>query len=339
MSGTVSINDAPNTIIVLDENPNKIVIQQSDQERLIIKDVGTQGIPGVGVPAGGLTGEVLTKASDSDYDTIWAPGSGGQDYTGASPTTITVGGLPAGSAIAGETLSDILQSILVPYIAPAFSSFSIGQSSPIEVGTTISGSKNFSFGVTQLANIEPDSLFILDVTGSATIASGLPVASPQSANIGTILRNAPATYQWQGTVVDTEGNTIFSGLASVSWFFRLFFGTSTNPTLTEAQIEALSNSSLTSSKNATYSFPGGGYKYWAWPDSFGSPTTLTGFKDTSTNLAVSMASSVDDSAYSNIQNGWSYAIVSVTNGNGVTANYRVYRTKFVLGGAVNVAVS
>lgn len=32
---------------------------------------GPQGEPGVGVPAGGTTGQLLTKASDGDYDTAW----------------------------------------------------------------------------------------------------------------------------------------------------------------------------------------------------------------------------------------------------------------------------
>lgn len=39
---------------------------------------GPQGIPGVGVPSGGATGQVLQKASNSDYQTEWAdPESGG----------------------------------------------------------------------------------------------------------------------------------------------------------------------------------------------------------------------------------------------------------------------
>lgn len=32
---------------------------------------GPQGDPGVGVPDGGTTGQVLTKSSGTDYDTIW----------------------------------------------------------------------------------------------------------------------------------------------------------------------------------------------------------------------------------------------------------------------------
>lgn len=40
---------------------------------------GTDGTDGIGVPPGGTTGKILTKASSTDYDTIWAdaPGGGG----------------------------------------------------------------------------------------------------------------------------------------------------------------------------------------------------------------------------------------------------------------------
>jgi len=313
--------------------------------------IGKAGPEGKGVPAGGNDGDVLVKVGQENYVTRWerprfggggrqsSSPSGSSNYTGASPTTVTVGGLPAGSAIAGLPISDILEDILVAYLSPAFSSFSIGQSSPIEVGATISGFKNFSFGFSNSGNVNADSLSIEDVTGSSTLGSGLPITSPQSLDIGSISYTTPTTHSWRGTAVNSQSDSFQSALASVSWLFRIFYGTSANATLTEAQIEALSNSPLASSENATYSFGTGGYKYWAWPDSFGSPTASTGFKDTATNLAVAMASAVDDAAYSNTENGWSYALVSVTNPNGVTVNYRVYRTKFVLGGAINVEVS
>lgn len=266
-------------------------------------------------------------------------GGGGGTYNGISPTTLTVGGLAAGTAIFGQTFTQIIQQMVAPYINPSFTSFSIGQTSPIEVGTTISGSKNFTFGFNPLANVTPNSLSIVDVTGGTTLASGLPLTSPQSANIGTITLTSPGSYSWRGTATRSIGGTFNSGLASVSWLWRFFYGISANPTLTAGQIQALANDPLSSAFAGTYSFPATNYKYFAWPDSFGSPTAVTGFKDTSTNLSVAMAGVGDNPAYSNTQNGWSYALVSVTNVNSITTNYRVYRTKNLLGGSINIQVS
>jgi hypothetical protein len=76
---------------------------------------GGSGAEGVGVPAGGTTGQVLTKASGTDYDTDWETPSGGG---GGAPTGAAGGaldgsypnpGLAASVAGAGLTeASDVL---------------------------------------------------------------------------------------------------------------------------------------------------------------------------------------------------------------------------------------
>jgi hypothetical protein len=52
-----------------------------------------------------------------------------------------------------------------------------------------------------------------------------------------------------------------------------------------------------------------------------------------------MAEVADNAAYSNTANGYSYALVSVTNAEGETTDYRVYRSKFQLGASLNIAVT
>lgn len=271
--------------------------------------------------------------------TISATGGGGSSaYDGSPTTTVSVGGLAAGTNISSLSLSEIIQSIVSPYVAPAFSSFSINQSSPLEVGASISGNKSFSFGFSQAGNVKPNSVEILDANNQV-MGTFAVNGSPASVNIGTIQLNAPGSYSWKARATNTQNAVFNSGNATVSWAWRLYSGTSNSAVLNESAIKALSNSNLSGAKNATYSMAAGGYKYFCWPDSFGSPTAVTGFKDTATNLSVSMADSSDNASFSNVQNGWSYAIVSVTNVNGVTTNYRVYRTKNILGGSINIQVS
>lgn len=51
---------------------------------------GVDGADGVGVPPGGLTGQVLTKETDADNDTIWAaPPSGDEVWVGPTQPTNT----------------------------------------------------------------------------------------------------------------------------------------------------------------------------------------------------------------------------------------------------------
>lgn len=104
-------------------------------------------------------------------------GSGGGYYSGLTPTTRTVGGLNAGSPIGGQSISSILQSILVPTLSatttlPSISSFSLAIT-PIsvpsllrEIGSTITvtGTTLFSRGT-----VSPQ------YCGTSPYRSGLPV--------------------------------------------------------------------------------------------------------------------------------------------------------------------
>lgn len=62
---------------------SKIVVENN---KVIIK-IGQQGAPGVGVPAGGTTGQSLVKLSDNPYDTGWMDIPGTGTVTNVSGTT------------------------------------------------------------------------------------------------------------------------------------------------------------------------------------------------------------------------------------------------------------
>jgi len=289
-----------------------------------------------------FTGAGVTASNVGGNVTVTIPGGGaGGPYGGASPTTLTVGGIPSGSAIFGQTYDQLWQSLLVPFIAPAFTSFSIsGQSQSVEVGTTITGLKTFTWSFSNSANVTANTMAILDITGATTLASGISIVSPYSLSVGTITQTTYSSYNWQGKATSTQSTVFFSSYFSVTWYFRAFYGTNASATLTEIQIEALINNPLASSVSGNYSFAAGDYKYFCWPDSFGSPTSgpyPNGF--VSGGFGVSMASNVDDVFYSNVQNGWYYGLVSVTNALGVATNYRVYRTLNTLGSSVIITVN
>jgi len=102
---------------------------------------GAPGAPGVGVPAGGATGQVLEKASGTDYDTAWVtpsggagiteltgdatagPGSGSQAVTvvqarglreTSGPTTLTMGAVADGQALARSGATIVGVSSIAP---------------------------------------------------------------------------------------------------------------------------------------------------------------------------------------------------------------------------------
>ena len=53
-----------------------------DEAAWLASLVGTSGAPGVGVPVGGTTGQVLAKVNNTDYNTQWVNQTGGSGSTG-----------------------------------------------------------------------------------------------------------------------------------------------------------------------------------------------------------------------------------------------------------------
>ena len=54
---------------------------------------GQDGAPGAGVPSGGTAGQVLSKASGTDYDTVWTTPNPVVTVTGSTPTITALPGV------------------------------------------------------------------------------------------------------------------------------------------------------------------------------------------------------------------------------------------------------
>lgn len=73
--------------LAINTHDGKLFLKRNQSGTEAVLEVGAAG--GVGVPAGGTTGQVLTKASGTNYDTAWTTPSGGSG-----------GGINTGKAIA-----------------------------------------------------------------------------------------------------------------------------------------------------------------------------------------------------------------------------------------------
>ena len=241
-------------------------------------------------------------------------------YVRANPTTAALGGIAEGMTFNG-TLQDVLDTLLYPYIQPTFSSFTFGQPSPIEVGSSIPGTmKNFVWATTTSSNVAPNTITITDVTTASTIVSNTANDGAHSQITPAVTKTAASTHTWRIAGQDTQAGSFTRDL-TVEWQWRRFHGESTNTSLTGAQVLALRASGLSSTATGEYNMLTGGYKYIAYPTAFGLKSI---FKDTSTNLEVAMIPATT---------------VSVTNAYGVTQDYYVHRTLNQLGGAITIAVS
>ena len=86
---------------------NDLVIVTESSEDITVNVSNAAGSPGVGVPVGGTTGQVLKKLSGTNYDTYWAADGQGVPYSGASgsvnlgPYDLTVNELTIGKGLNG----------------------------------------------------------------------------------------------------------------------------------------------------------------------------------------------------------------------------------------------
>jgi hypothetical protein len=154
----------------------------------------------------------------------------GGTYSLSSPSTVTVGGLTSGSVLTGLTSNEILEDILVPYLAPTFSSFSIsGQQQTVEVDITnpiLSGNQTFLWSTTQSGNVASNSVTIRDVTGAADLATGLANDGSQVVSVGTInLTSNNQSYSWRAEATNTQAGDFNSSNFTVTAIHPYFYGT------------------------------------------------------------------------------------------------------------------
>lgn len=245
------------------------------------------------------------------------PGAGGNPYTNSTPVPVGLGGIHAGETFDAVDLDDMFTKLLYPYQTPVGSLSMAGVSSPQEVGYSHSGPATFTWSFSNPSNMVAGSVSIKDPNGT-TIASGLNASGSQSIE-ADFSESTVTSLSWHVQGTDTNGDTI-TGTLTISWLFKVFDGISTNPALDASGVQALGGQ-LQSGGAGTYSYAGGGYKYLAVPAAYSQPTSFT---DVSTNLDVAMAA-----PYS----------VSITNSHGVTESYTIYRTEFILGGAITIRVA
>lgn len=175
-----------------------------------------------------------TQIVDKKYvdDKVFTDVSANTIYDLDSPSTVTVGGLTAGSVLTGNTSNELLRDILVPYLPPTFSSFGInGQNNTVEVGTTLSGNQLFTWGTTQPGNVANNSIDIIDVTNSNTpIGTNLDDDSSQSIPVGTInFTTNGQLHQWRAEGENTQAGSFQSSNFTINSIHPWFYGKVSSP--------------------------------------------------------------------------------------------------------------
>lgn len=274
------------------------------------------------------------------------PSSGASsEYINPDPVTQTIGGISVGTTFqakqdgSGYTMQEMWDKLLYPYQFPTLSSLSIsGQGPTVEVGYTIpAGDYDFNWSKSNAGNIEPNSGVINDVTDSVELATGIDISTLNTASVtlqGSIQKTTGNTvHKWSITGENTQGGAISPSIYTITWLWRRYVGNNALTAIGEGDIKALSvNSSLASSLNGSYVFPGGGYKYLCIPTSFPEPSSIV-----SAGFPVAMAGTAE--GYDQGTGTYKYKLVNVTNIYFQDIDYRVYRSLNQLNGSATFIVS
>jgi hypothetical protein len=287
----------------------------------------------------GNTAYFNTNNSLSAYTLNLSGFSSSVSYTNSTPVPKEIGGIGVGTTFTTpKTMQEMWDLLLYPYQSPAFTSFNLqGIGSSLEIGQLIGVNQTFSWSTSNSGNVNPNSILIQGYNLIPPV-TGLPSNGSTGVTFnGVVTRGAsdgPGIRSWSIAGVNTNGVS-FGATLNLRWDYRMYVGTSPNTNLTANEITGLTE--FNSVKNGfvgTYALPAGNYKYFCFADvlSYGTPNE---WKDPSngTNFVLF------DSYPNTDSKGKTYDLVSVTNSFGQTTNYRVYRSKFTLAGAISVAIS
>ena len=213
-------------------------------------------------------------------------------YNSATPSTIAVGGIPAGTTFPSVTGQQLFDTMFHPYVAPSISYFTMNYGG----AGTFSNTLYREFGAATSSwyasfNITQGSVNILGIANSVRVygnptfvhngVPGIWYAATLATQSGVI--GIPSNINNVVTLWVTDNVATFSATASITYLNKLYWGASSSTSFSSASILALDGagvgigSALTPTR--TYTLNGingnGGYLIFAMPVSFGTPSFVT----------------------------------------------------------------
>jgi hypothetical protein len=286
-------------------------------------------------------------------------------YENTDPVPQDVGGVTAGTTFPqGTTVQDVFDLLLYPYQYPSIDMSIDSPSTVQEVGNTVS-SIEISYSTSEAQNIEDNSVQIYDENNN-TLATG----KSDTGDPGTVYSISPITlssygnHTWtvEATRLDRTGSSAgtISDSQSIVWKWKIYWGTdptdhpANGTTPDETFIKNLDpandpnkndpdlgDSYLANSNNwaDVLDHPAGGFRWIAVPTSYDSPLSPSGtpgFQYGSSDLVLFNWANNPTKTYpdgDDDANGNPYLLVTITNSNGVSQDYRLYRSANPLNGS------
>lgn len=270
--------------------------------------------------------------------------SASSKFINPNPTSITVGGILAGTTFPTEkTVQQMFDQLLYPYTAPTLT---LGSLSNKEYGATLLS--NLSWSVVK----KSEDILTIYVDGVNQNATGGDQSGVQSVT-GTYSLPVPKSTVNTFTMSVTDNNlTLTSISTTLTWMNKVYWGyidlstlTPSNPNLTTNPVYAQnitlflnsnnilalngagfgSGSELSQTKNKTFTNINGAGKYliFAWPSSV-----------TNALNPVFTVNNLTSTAFTNVETDWSF-----TNSYGFTTKYEVWISNTLQNSPATIIIS
>lgn len=236
----------------------------------------------------------------------------------------TLGKYTTGQTIpsAGKTFEQVMNDIAIEYLLPSITSFSIsGQSTTVESGTVISGTKAFTFSVSQPSNVNSNSLIIYQQ--GSPLVSYVSITSPSTWGIGTINTSGNGTsYSFYATAVNTQSTVFTSNTFSITSRYNQFYGNVTTTPINSADVRALTNNNFANTNS------------WVTP-------TVSTTKFALSIPATKSLTSAITANFENITSSFSLSTFNVNDAGGNAISYKTYTytSSVPLGLTITITVS
>ena len=255
-------------------------------------------------------------------------------YNNSNLTSNNVGGILSNTSFNNVTSNAIFDMLLYPALQPSFISFNIQNiNSPYEIGSNFSsGSYTMSYVIANSASIVSNSIYAYGPTNSIiygpTNNNGIIPNTflSTSYNVPTNLTYSISAQTTAGIIIETY--------STIRWNYGVYYGNSTQSLLTDYHNFISYQTSLNGLSLGRYTLPGGTYstyKYIMVPDSFVTISNILW-----NGLPVVLADLTDGYTFSS--NNLNYNFINFSNVNGISSNYKIYRTKNMLAATMSINI-
>lgn len=264
--------------------------------------------------------DLITLGQVNEILKNYTPGSssgGDAFYTNKEPVPNSIGGISAGTTFDKTPIQDIISMLLYPYQTPSITQFTSNIKQNYKLGESTPGNITLTWNTSNQKNIKENSIRFL-FNNIELPKENFNKQGSKAFTINPVKLNTQGSINIVMEMQDIK-NKKMSRNITLTWYNGIYYGNSTKESITAEDAVKLTTLDA-NSLGRDYRYPGGGYKYLVFPSTWGDPKQ---FVDPATNFDIPMDKKDN---------------ITITNNNGVTQTYKVYKSTNVLNGDITIRV-